>query len=158
MTHNKAAGSGTWHQHFDEIITQVAALYGQLDALSLQQQTLVEAADMDRLLGLLGQRQQLIAALEALVPQFDDLRRTWDKQRTSLPEHTRRDFDRRLSAIEHMAGAIAYRDQQAGTALDAARDAIASELAGLQTGNAAVAAYAKGNTLDAGPRFQDRKG
>ncbi|MBX3322844.1 MAG: hypothetical protein KF757_07615 [Phycisphaeraceae bacterium] len=158
MTDHKAGGSGAWDEQFDAVLSRIAEMYGQLDALSSQQDVLLEREDIERLLVVLAERQNLIIDLESTMPEFDARRRQWEEFAGRLTEMKRTAFARRLEAIEKMAQTIADRDARTAQMLDLKREAIAQSLSDLGRGNAAVTAYDSGTRPEGGPRFQDRKG
>jgi hypothetical protein len=158
MTDHDAGGSGTWDEAFNASLDRMTAIYGQLDALSSQQDALIDLEDADRLLAVLAERQNLIVELESVIPSFDRDRRLWDERASTLSEVKRTGFARRLSTLEKLAQTIADRDARTAALLAARKDAIASEISGVGRGSAAVNAYRVSGQSQRGPTFQDRKG
>ncbi|RMH14328.1 MAG: hypothetical protein D6695_01535 [Planctomycetota bacterium] len=147
-----------WLEGFEQTLDTLTSTYGQLDALSRRQESLIETGEMEQLLSLLSERQGLIQQLEATVPAFDAGRKAWEQNVNSLTESKRCDVQRRVKAIEQMASEIAARDEAASKDLDRLRDELADQMAGLGRGSAAVSAYGQKDKQPPSPRFQDRRG
>ncbi|MCZ7632600.1 MAG: flagellar protein FlgN [Phycisphaerales bacterium] len=68
-----------------EALDRQLALFRRLDSLSRSQREAVGAGDTDRLLGVLGERQEVIEQLERLGEQLRPIRRGWDSMLERLP-------------------------------------------------------------------------
>ena len=138
------------------LLTRQHELFGQLDSLSQRQANFIQADETDRLLGLLGERQDVIEQIAKTNAQLEPYRARWDAFLKELPEANRDRVKTRLDAVAHLAGVIAQRDETDRRELQHRRDAMAVELARVAQGRGAVAAYGSGVGADE-PRFQDRE-
>lgn len=144
-----------WSATLDTLLEQQASSVGQLDALSQRQHELVESERPERLLGVLAERQGVVAELTDLMEKMEPFNRLWPTIVMATEPGKRDDIVRRVESIAQMIERVNQRDAEDHTVMTQKRDSIAQRLAGVQGGKAAVAAY--GNNRPAGPRFQDRE-
>ncbi len=140
-----------------EALDRQLALFRRLDTLSRRQRDVVNAGDTDQLLGVLGERQEVIEQLERLGEQLRPVRRGWDSMLERLPTNRRAEVRERLDALAELAAAIASRDEADRRVLEERRGAIAGEVNTLGRARGAAGAYAAPEPA-ATPRFQDVEG
>lgn len=140
-----------------EALDRQLALFRRLDTLSRRQREAVSAGDTDRLLGVLGERQEVIDELERLGEQLRPIRRGWDSMLDRLPVNRRAEVRERLDALADLAAAIAARDEADRRVLEERRGVIAGEANTLGRARDAAGAYAVPGAA-ASPRFQDVEG
>lgn len=125
------------------------ALLARLDALGQRQAALIDHDDPAPLLALLAERDEVLRELAPVAERVAAQRESWPAGPTPEASHLRR----LLAQCADLAAAIAARDRAHAEHLSRRRDAYAAELARLDTGRDAAAAYAPASTA---PTFQDR--
>ncbi len=133
------------------------ALFRRLDSLSRRQREVVSAGDTDQLLGVLGERQEVIEQLERLGEQLRPIRRGWDSMLERIPVGRRAEVRDRLDALADLAAGIAARDEGDRRVLEERRGAIAGEVNTLGRARGAAGAYSASDAVSS-PRFQDVEG
>ncbi len=137
------------------MLEQQRELVVQLDRIAEGQMALIDAGASDALLGLLGNRQEIMDELAAgqdgLTGLSEDLR-----GRDDIGEGQRTRITRLVDEIGDRLSRIVTRDEQDRARLRTNRDRAAEELSGLHTARQAQQAYVKprGNSN----RFADRRG
>lgn len=131
-------------------------LFDRLDALSQRQATLIRADETDRLLHLLGERQQVIDQIASTNAKLEPYRGRWEAFMDELPAISRERVRKRLDAVAKLADQIAQRDESDRKELQLRRDAIAGELTKVDNGRGAMAAY-RARPMTVAPKFQDRE-
>ena len=149
---SKARDDGS--RHVESLLSHQADLFGRLDALSQQQAELIRQDETDRLLSLLGERQDLIDQIAATNTQLEPYRGRWDAFLGELTDAGRERVRVRLDAVAKLADLIAQRDETDRRQMQVRRDAMAADLAKVASGRGAMAAY---GTAGSEPRFQDRE-
>lgn len=124
--------------------------YERLDGYSRRQRALIDAGRVDDLLGVLGERQRVIEAIEDLSAKVN---KAFGE---GLSEAERERIRAELDAIDVLARSIAERDRADQGELEAKRSTVADELSGVSNKRAAVRAYS-GGAAKPTPRFQDGK-
>ncbi len=150
-----------WAPRLDRLLDEMQALYVELDGLSAQQGALIDAADTDALLGVLGERQRVVAQLEGAGERFDPFRRRWEELMSALDAARREAFAVRVKRLMETIGRISERDDRDRKALEQQRMAVTDEMASLSRGRSAMAAYGGGRAAPGGaqgPMYQDRQG
>lgn len=110
----------------------------------------IEEDEPEQLVAVLEQRSKVLENATSLARDIDDgiaLLPREDPQHALIVQRRR--------AIAELAKSIAETDRQHGAALARKRDELARNLAGMNSGRAAAAAYGGGQTA-IGPGFQDR--
>ena len=102
------------------------------------------------------QRQRLIDGVSELNALLEPFRARWGELMDGLPGEMRDRVRQRVDVLASLAARIAQRDEADRRALERKRDAVAHELAGMNRGRGALAAYGA-RKAGAGPRFQDRE-
>lgn len=150
-----------WPDRLTELLDRQQSLTQRLSSLADAQTALIASRQTDALLGLLGQRQQVVDELmgssdelAALVKGLDD------PQGPAAASPGVRDRIRaQVAAISQVLEAVSRRDEQDQKALQAGCAEIKSELASFDAArtarNAYVNAAATGGAVN---RFADRKG
>lgn len=139
------------------VLDEQEGLFLRLDALSKEQGRLVREEASDALLRLLGERQRVVTALERSSVELQPFRARWDEVLGGASPEQRERFARQLGTLSEVAASVASRDDADRGVIEARRDRIAGELAGVGNVRGAVAAYGQ----PAGrpnPKFQDREG
>lgn len=148
------ARKSTDAEHIEGLLTLQHDLFGRLDDLSRRQAAFIRSDDTDRLLSLLGERQNLIDRIAQTNQQLEPYKARWELMLGEMPLGNRDRVRQKLDAVAVLAGAIAQRDDADRRELQQRRDATASELAKVSRARGAVAAY---GGAAAGARFQDRE-
>lgn len=144
-----------WRDSLDAVLSAQLEQYGSLDALSERQRACIEAGDSERLMGLLGERTEIIESIAASARRLEPFVASWPTIETVLPDAALRDVQRRLDAISGLAETIATRDEADAKLIRENKNAIADKLAGVSKNKKAAQAYA--GPRKSGPRYQDRE-
>ena len=144
-----------WRDGLESVVTAQLEQYGALDALSERQRSCIEAGDTDRLMGLLGERTEIIESIAVSAERMAPFSEVWSAIEAALPEAALRDVQRRLDAIAAMAETISSRDAEDSALIESRKDAIADKLAGVSKSKKAAQAYA--GPRKNGARYQDRE-
>ncbi|MHC4128419.1 MAG: hypothetical protein ACYTE6_08340 [Planctomycetota bacterium] len=127
----------------------------QLDRIAEGQMALIDSGESDALLGLLGDRQEIMDELAAgqdgLTGLSEDLR-----ARDDVGEGQRTRITRLVDEIGDRLSQLVNRDEQDRARLRTNRDRAAEELSGLRTAKQAQRAYVKSRASN--NRFADRRG
>lgn len=130
-----------------ELLEQQQALYRQLRILSDRQKVLVVQEDAEPLLTLLAERQRMVDGLVALNGRLAPFRKRWTEFYSGLDETCRKRAAELLEEVNGSLNAILQSDRKDTATLGARRQNVAQEMASLDAGSRAGAAYA-----DAGRR------
>ena len=156
MTDTLSDKLGTqWRDGLESIVSSQLEQYGALDALSERQRACIESGDTDRLMGLLGERTEIIESIAASAERLLPYSEAWSEIEATLPEAALRDVQRRLDAISAMAESIASRDAEDAALIEQRKDSIADKLSGVNKSKKAAQAYA--GPRKSGARYQDRE-
>ncbi len=147
-----------WPASLDRVLERQQALLCELDTLSQRQAELIDADDVDRLLGLLGQRQGVVDELAGLNERLGAFRSAWESLMAALPAARRAAYEKRVAVLARTAADIESRDEAARVELKRRRDALADRLAGASRNRAAVAAYGTPVVRTRPAQFEDRRG
>jgi hypothetical protein len=116
-------------------------LYQRLRQLSEQQRTLITGDRPELLLGILRDRQALVGALARLNEQLSPFRQNWDRMYADLAAEARDRVNGLLQEINRLLRVILRTDQEDTALLTARKQAAGQELAALNGGRSAHAAY-----------------
>jgi hypothetical protein len=141
--------------HVENLVAELVALYGQLDALSQRQTELVGGASLDPLLDVLSERQPIVDRIDAVTGELGPILADREAVLAAAGPGAG-ELRLRLAGVEQMAEAINARDERDRAALMQRRQSVSDELAGIGTARAANRAY--GGPSDTRPRLQDRRG
>jgi hypothetical protein len=130
-----------------ELVGRLRGLYAELEGLGERQRGMVEAGDVDGLLGLLSSRARVIGQIERGSVEVGMVLEALGGG--AGVEGARAE----LAELASVARRVAERDRGDSAVLARRRDAVADELASAAHGRGAAAAYGGGAR---GPRFQDR--
>ena len=125
------------------LLTEQRDLYRRLRELSDRQRALISGDRPEQLLGILQERQALIAALTRLNGQLAPFRRDWDGTYAGLPEDTRAQTSQLLQEINSLLRVILRTDREDSALLSARKQTVAKELSGLSGGQSATSAYSR---------------
>jgi hypothetical protein len=153
---DKARAPSALASRLSELLDLQHGLLTALDDLSRRQIALIDTDDGERLLQVVGQRQQVIDRVLEAGKLLEPLRAEWNRGADAIPADDRDAVRRRIDAVTRLMDAIAARDEEARRRLVRRRDLLAAEMAGVDRGRTAVAAYAEPARPHA-PRFQDRE-
>lgn len=155
MTAEKSTGDGgRAGELLLSLLEEMRDLFGQIDALSQRQCDLIEAEEHEPLLTLLEERQLLINRLAGLKRRADPLRERWESEGGGGEDSP---VGECLRGMARIAAGIEQRDAMDKRAIEARRNVLAKELAGLGRGKVAVSSYS-GRTGSDGPKFHDVEG
>jgi uncharacterized protein YhaN len=140
----------------ESLLIKQHELFDRLDALSQRQATLIRADETDRLLHLLGERQEVIDQIAKTNAGLEPYKARWEAFMQELPLPNRERVRKRLDAVAHLADVIAQRDETDRRELQQRRDAMAGELSKISNARGAMAAYGNGGVMTA-PKYQDRE-
>lgn len=137
------------------LVREQIGLYERLEEMSLRQHELVEREDTDALLAVLSERQRLIEDISAVASRMTPFRAGWDDHVGALAEGDRRSLREGLDSLASMMSRIADRDESDRRTMEARRQRVQDQIAGVKRGGSAVKSYAQAPAR--GPRFQDRQ-
>lgn len=130
-------------QQLLSLLGQQRDLYVKLRALSDRQRTMISSDRPELLLAILRERQDLVAALARLNDELAPFRRNWDGLYAALPDPVRDKASNLLQEINGLLRVILRTDQEDGAMLSARKQALAADMAGVNDGQTANAAYAR---------------
>ncbi len=156
---SQRAGDSAGGACVEGLLTRQQELFGLLDSLSQKQALLIRADETDRLLHLLGERQDIIDQIARTNAELEPYRGRWEAFLDELPSASRERVKVRLDAVAQLAGTIAQRDEVDRRELQQRRDAMAMEMTKVAVGRGAMAAYGAGvgAGIDREAKFQDRE-
>jgi hypothetical protein len=140
----------------EQVVRELRTLIGEyheLDRMSKQQAGLIRAGDADALLGLLNEREGVIARLEQHTRRLAPVRGRWGEFTESLSDAERDELRGVTDELTDIAGRIARRDESDRAALEERRGEIRREITGVTNSQRAMSAYTQGANA---PNFQDR--
>jgi hypothetical protein len=129
----------------------------RLDSLSLAQGACIDNDDDRGLLEVLGDRQAVVDRLAEVIAALAPFRANWGQFCAMMGPEERERAQGQARTISSLAACIAERDGRDRARLEARRDRIAGELAGLVRTRGALSAYRAPDLHDA-PSYQDREG
>lgn len=138
------------------LLDEQESLFVRLDALSKRQSGLVRDEATDELLGVLGDRQAVVEALDRVSSALDPFRARWDDVLAEARPEVRERLASKVDELAELAGRIAARDEADRRLIEERRDRLAGELAGMTNVRGAVAAYGSGGGRPPA-KFQDRE-
>jgi hypothetical protein len=158
-----ASTQPAWLGELVNVLDQQREMLARVDDLGRQIGPLVEKDDSTGVLVVLASRERLIGELRVSSQSHAPLVAQWHQWRGAISEADRRLVQHRLDDIAWLQNRLVERDEADRRRLEARRDEVANEIAKLNTGNHAAAAY--GTTTAAptraadlhSPRFQDRE-
>ncbi len=145
-----------WGGRVVELLGTQRDLYIELDRLSQAQAGLVSAEDADGLLGVLGEREQVMERVLEVNAALEPFRRRWGDVVEQLDDPARDSVNAIVAELETLTKSIAERDEADRRAMESRRAEIAGELGTVNRKQAAMRAY--GSPSSAGPRYEDRQG
>ncbi len=145
-----------WVPRLERLLVRQRDAYAELERLSSEQSACVGRGDMDRLLGLLSDRQEVVQAVVERNQLLEPYVARWPRLAEMLSSDDRERLRGHLDALERLVASISERDEADRRELESRRAAVASELDGLGRSRAALAAYQAPPAR--GPRYQDRSG
>ncbi len=146
-------------QHLLDLLTRQREHYARLRELSDRQRSLISSDRPEALLGILKERQSLVAALTKLNEELAPFRRNWEAMYAALPEPARRTASNLLAEVNSLLRVILRSDLEDSEILSARKKAISDDLGGLAGGRTANAAYAQqAKPADGTARGADLKG
>lgn len=125
------------------LLSQQRDLYRQLGELSVKQHSMISGDRPELLLKILRDRQELVIALARLNEELGPFRRNWDTVYSALPGAQRAQASEILHEVNGLLGVILRTDQEDGALLSARKQAVATEIAHVEGGKVANAAYAR---------------
>jgi phage shock protein A len=150
------ADTTQWADDLMQMLDQQWALVEQLESLAKRQGELIRDRKTDALLGLLGERQQIIDQFLIMQNRLGDLMENLDERLEHLKEQQRTRIRSRIDQISVSLDAVMQHDERDRSALQANRDETKGEMNGL--GNASRARQAYLGAAGGTPRFADRQG
>lgn len=133
------------------LLEQQRGLYGRLRHLADRQRTLVVQDDPQPLLALLTERQQLVDGLVGLNEQLAPYRSEWTRVYGGLDEPARKHVAELLEEANTALGSILKSDSHDTAALTARRQGMVHQLATVDAGSRASAAYASAGAAARSP-------
>lgn len=159
MATHQASSPGPSHAKLAVIrrlLEEQKSLLGQLDALSLRQEDLIDDPDSKRLVSLMRDRQAVIDRFAEVSRRVGEVRPEIDAVvGTLMPASSDVvEIKHLLQAVGDLAAAIQDRDAKHQSRMEKRRDQLVSELAGIGNKSRAVSAY--GSRKAIAPRYQDQ--
>ena len=125
------------------LLTTQRDLYRRLRALSEQQREIISGDRPERLLGLLTERQALVARLGEVNEQLAPCRREWERLYRELADEARQQVTALLDDINGSLRAVLSADREDADLLAARKESLARSLDALSGARTANAAYAR---------------
>ncbi len=144
-----------WADNLERRLALAEEQFERLGSLGSRQRELIEEGDAVSLLDLLRERQSVLTRIGETSEGIEPFRARWADVSNRLDPDRRQLIQARLDSLTDAASRIAARDQEDRRALESKRDALARELSGVDSAQAAVSAYA--TPKSSRPRFQDRE-
>lgn len=124
-----------------DLLGRQKELYARLKALSDAQRTAITGNEPEKLLGVLGARQQIIDQLDQSTEGLRSFQQDWPALRKQMSPQDVEVIDGLLAEVNALLKAILATDQADGELLAARKGATARELSAVRTGRQADAAY-----------------
>ncbi len=124
------------------LLEQQCDLYRQLKRLTERQRSLIDRADAEPLLALLGERQKVVDQLTRLDSRLARAKQEWMRLHASVPAQAREHVERLVLELRELLGEILEADQRDSEQLSARKASLQSALTSVQAGKQAHAAYA----------------
>lgn len=150
--------------HSDDAARVLRLLARQRDAMerlahvSEGQTEIIARGDAEAILALLEQRRPIVDELASLAHDAAPYRERWAHLLASADDAHREQLTGLAREVEDMRGMLVDRDARDRAAMEAARDALASEIAGMSRGRGVHAAYAPAREPANDARYQDTQG
>ncbi len=162
MTHSNAVEQtyddpARWSPRLQRLLEEQKTLLIELKKLSAQQTDLVKCADAERLLDVLGQRQDLIEKINARAEEFAPFKSRWAELMAMVAETERNGFQRLVDEIAELVRVVTDRDSEDRKELERQRARVSDQLETVSRGRGAVVAYGQQRPAET-PRYQDRQG
>lgn len=132
------------------LLEKQRALYGRLCELSRDQAQLIETAQTEPLLELLGHRQKLIDEVTVVNADLEPYRRRWAELWADLGAADRGRVGALVRAVEDSLAEILKRDEEDRKALQTAKAKVSEQIKAVSHAGAAVNAYRSGAKPGAG--------
>lgn len=125
-----------------QLLLEQRSLYARLANLADTQHSLITSNEPQRLLGVLADRQKLIAELERLADKMKPYQQQWSQMRSELPPSEAERVDRLLGEVDALLAKVLAKDAEDAQLLAARKGAVGQEMSTLKAGKQAKAAYA----------------
>lgn len=152
------------HDHSDDAARMLRLLARQRDAMerlarvSEGQAAIIARGDVEALLALIEQRRPIVDELAALAHDATPYRERWAHLLASADDAHREQLTGLAREVEDMRGMLVDRDARDRAEMETARDALASDIAGMSRGRGVHAAYAPAREPSNDTRYQDTQG
>ncbi len=144
------------------LLEEQRELCRHLDALGERQESCIAEDDTDALLRVLAERQTLVDRVSAVSGELEPLRKRKDEILAGVSESQRQEVKLVVGELTELAERITRRDDAQRAMLEAKRTRLAEQIAGVNRGRGAVAAYGHryptATPPAPAPRFEDRQG
>jgi hypothetical protein len=117
------------------------ACYTSLLDLSRQQRSLIEEGQMDRLLGVLGHKQQILGQVADIEMRLRPYKENWDSVRHRLSSDDRGMVDAALSTVEELLGELIGLEKESEDLLVSQMNTVRGELQEVTTAKGVNSAY-----------------
>lgn len=155
-------GGGGEAGRLRRLLEEQRELCRSLDTLGLQQEACIQTDDTDGLLRVLAERQVIVDRVTHVSGELEPLRVRKDEILAAISEQQRAEVKLVVGELNELADRITRRDDAQRVMLEAKRARLAEQIAGVNRGRGAMAAYASrpmtGNPPPARARFEDRQG
>lgn len=130
-------------------------LYRRLSQLVERQRSLVTAGDPAPLLGILGERQEVVGQLVQLSRDLAPHRDRWSSTRERFSASDRAEAEAILTEVNTVLGRVMDADERDARLLSARKGKTAQALQGMSTDRSALAAYASSSSSQAADRLNE---
>lgn len=149
---NPAPRETASHDELLRLLRDQRGLYDQLSQLSGRQRGLISGDQPELLLGILQDRQRLVAGLARINEELAPFRRDWNAIYNALPDDVRGETADLLNQVNELLRGIIRNDEEDGRLLAARKQAVSQTLSALSDGRAANKAYARQSQSAATPK------
>lgn len=146
---------GVWLPRLQRLLSDQLALTARIDEIDARKTGALADEDMQAYLGLLNERQPVIDRLTELNEDLKPFAERFTLLAASLKQEQRQAIFAQAGRLDAALSQIARRDSAEADELAARRDRIARDLAGMNTGSAALGAYGRREPLPPQSHDQD---
>ena len=131
-----------WSPRLNRLLRDQLVLAGRLEIMGQERSGALASGDMAKYLGCLEEREPLIREMTILNDELRPFIERFGTLAASLRTDEREAIHQQAARLDAVLATINRRDESEAEVLHSQRDAVARELAAIQTGRGAIAGYA----------------